>query len=203
MSCGCCSRSARIRTDAASTTTRRCTWRWPSGICSRFTSCSRRAPIQTLRTRIDDCETPLDMANAAGLTDAAAMLARRGQSAPSAAAIRAHAARGRTRTRRARTPAAQLPHSTAAVAEQGRGGSLADGMGACRRRAARGQRRDADHGGTGRPALADQRALLRRGGHARRRDTPAGNRPASGVRRSRRAWDHPRRCRADGRNHDP
>ena len=32
-----------------------------------------------LRTRIDDCETPLDMAKAAGLTDIAAMLARKGR----------------------------------------------------------------------------------------------------------------------------
>jgi len=32
-----------------------------------------------LRTRIDDCETPLEMAEAAGLTDIAAMLARKGQ----------------------------------------------------------------------------------------------------------------------------
>jgi hypothetical protein len=32
-----------------------------------------------LRTRIDDCETPQEMAEAAGLTDIAAMLARRGQ----------------------------------------------------------------------------------------------------------------------------
>jgi uncharacterized protein len=32
-----------------------------------------------VRTRIDECETPLDMANAAGLPDAAAMLARRGR----------------------------------------------------------------------------------------------------------------------------
>ena len=32
-----------------------------------------------LRTRIDECETPLEMANAAGLRDAAALLERRGQ----------------------------------------------------------------------------------------------------------------------------
>jgi hypothetical protein len=32
-----------------------------------------------VRTRIDECETPLDMARAAGLADAAAMLARRGR----------------------------------------------------------------------------------------------------------------------------
>lgn len=32
-----------------------------------------------LRTRIDECETPLEMANAAGLTEFAAMLARKGQ----------------------------------------------------------------------------------------------------------------------------
>src|SRR5439155_12011575 len=32
-----------------------------------------------LRTRIDDCETPLEMAEAAGLGDIAAMLARKGQ----------------------------------------------------------------------------------------------------------------------------
>ena len=32
-----------------------------------------------LRTRIDECETPLEMAQAAGLTDVAALLARRGQ----------------------------------------------------------------------------------------------------------------------------
>ena len=32
-----------------------------------------------LRTRIDDCETPLEMAQAAGLADIAAILARRGQ----------------------------------------------------------------------------------------------------------------------------
>jgi hypothetical protein len=32
-----------------------------------------------VRTRIDECETPLDMAKAAGLPDAAAMLARRGR----------------------------------------------------------------------------------------------------------------------------
>jgi len=32
-----------------------------------------------LRTRIDDCDTPLEMANAAGLTDAAEMLARKGR----------------------------------------------------------------------------------------------------------------------------
>jgi uncharacterized protein len=32
-----------------------------------------------LRTRIDDCETPLEMAQAAGLEDIAAMLARKGQ----------------------------------------------------------------------------------------------------------------------------
>jgi hypothetical protein len=32
-----------------------------------------------LRTRIDDCETPLEMAEAAGLTDIAAILARRGR----------------------------------------------------------------------------------------------------------------------------
>ena len=33
-----------------------------------------------LRTRIDECETPLEMANAAGLAAIAAMLARRGES---------------------------------------------------------------------------------------------------------------------------
>jgi hypothetical protein len=32
-----------------------------------------------LRTRIDDCETPIEMAKAAGLTDASALLARKGQ----------------------------------------------------------------------------------------------------------------------------
>jgi uncharacterized protein len=32
-----------------------------------------------LRTRIDDCQTPLEMADAAGLTDVAAMLARKGR----------------------------------------------------------------------------------------------------------------------------
>jgi uncharacterized protein len=32
-----------------------------------------------LRTRIDDCETPLDMAQSAGLSDVAAMLARKGR----------------------------------------------------------------------------------------------------------------------------
>ena len=32
-----------------------------------------------LRTRIDECETPLEMAEAAGLADIAAMLARKGQ----------------------------------------------------------------------------------------------------------------------------
>jgi hypothetical protein len=32
-----------------------------------------------LRTRIDECETPLEMANAAGVADIAAMLARKGQ----------------------------------------------------------------------------------------------------------------------------
>jgi hypothetical protein len=32
-----------------------------------------------LRTRIDECETPLEMAQAAGLTDVAALLARKGQ----------------------------------------------------------------------------------------------------------------------------
>ena len=32
-----------------------------------------------MRTRIDECETPLEMAEAAGLTEIAAMLARKGQ----------------------------------------------------------------------------------------------------------------------------
>ena len=36
-------------------------------------------PNPDLRTRIDDCETPVPMAEAAGLADIAAILARRGQ----------------------------------------------------------------------------------------------------------------------------
>ena len=35
-----------------------------------------RGADPTLRTRIDECETPLEMANAAGLSDAVALLAR-------------------------------------------------------------------------------------------------------------------------------
>ena len=52
-----------------------------------------------LRTRIDECETPLEMAEAAGLADIAAMLARRGQPASPTAAIGSDAARGYARPR--------------------------------------------------------------------------------------------------------
>ena len=115
-----------------------------------------------VRTRIDECETPLDMANAAGLTDAAAMLARRGRPL-------------RQRLRSGLTLLADVPGLGDPVRRQhnyrirlrlwlnkGEAVRWPTAMGPCRRRAARGQRRDADHGGPRRPALADQRALLRR-----------------------------------------
>ena len=96
-----------------------------------------------LRTRIDDCETPGEMAAAAGLTEIAALLARRGRP------LRQRLRSGLTllldlegegevirRQHVYRNPPAN-------VAEPRRAGPMGDGVRPCRHRPARGQRRDA------------------------------------------------------------
>ena len=156
-----------------------------------------------LRTRIDECETPLEMAKAAGLADIAAMLARKGQplrqrlrsgltllaDIPGAGepVRRQHNYRIRLRLwlnkgEAVRWPTAWGPVGAARLEDNGE--TLITEVRIDRR-------------------LARQRAVLRCRRHARRRDAPAGNRAASGVRRSWRAGRHSRRRRADRRNHDP
>ena len=76
---GCCCRLARTRISAASMTTRRSTWPSPSVTRSRSRFSSMAAPILHWLRGSTSVETPLEMAEAAGLTVIAAMLARKGK----------------------------------------------------------------------------------------------------------------------------
>ena len=76
---GCCCRLARTRISAASMTTHRCTWPSPSVIRLAAQILLDGGADPELPTRIDECRTPLEMAEAPGLTVNAAMLARKGK----------------------------------------------------------------------------------------------------------------------------
>jgi uncharacterized protein len=77
-----------------------------------------------LPTRIDASETPLQMAQVAGLPEIEEMLARKGKAMAPASAAWVIAASRRARQRRTSTPAAQLSHPASYVAESGRTGPL-------------------------------------------------------------------------------
>jgi len=149
-----------------------------------------------LRTPIDLCETPLEMAEAAGLTDIAAMFARVGP--PVRQRLRPGWCCSPTCEAPARSWQAHKPTAFGCAcgctrARQSAGPRPGDRSArpGSRMTARRSSRRSASSGGPHR------RSLPRRGGHARRGNAAAGHSAASGVRTQRRAGGHPRRCALD------
>ena len=180
---GCSCRLARTRISAASTITRRSTWPSRSVIRSRSRFCSMAAPILNCERGSTSVETPFEMAEAAGLAIIAAMLARKGKPL-------------RQRLRSGLTLLVDMPGTGELVRRQ-HNYLIRLRLWLNRGEAVRWQTawgpvgiaRLEDNGETlinrspNRPAVARQRPFLWRRRHANRRNAPAGNRAAYGLRR--------------------